>query len=104
MSKQTFIVGIDTECKDFNEWIEEHDRRLRREALEEVWERLQKEEIECEKLMLVPSWLSTVRIVKELKECKGCKYYFKDIDAPEGSEDCHWSPNGEEDECPCGDK
>ena len=34
--KQTFIVGIDTEYKDFNEWIEEHDKQIRADVIEEA--------------------------------------------------------------------
>lgn len=32
MSKQTFIVGVDTDKKSFEEWIAEHDAKVRAEA------------------------------------------------------------------------
>ena len=38
MTKQTFIVGIPTKFKTFDEWIEEHDRQARADERAKVIE------------------------------------------------------------------
>ena len=37
--KQTFIVGIETNHKNFNDWITEHDNEVKSKALDEynIW-------------------------------------------------------------------
>ncbi len=36
MSKQTFIVGVDTDKATFDDWIREHDKEVRAEAIKQM--------------------------------------------------------------------
>lgn len=34
--KQTFIVGIDTDHTDFNDWLDEHDKQISANVIDKV--------------------------------------------------------------------
>lgn len=48
MNNQTFIVGINTDRAIFEEWIDEHDKQIREDVIDEVFESLVDEISETE--------------------------------------------------------